>query len=238
MIDEGVPLSENITSRVKLPEVMPRNDIRLTPDQVMAVASAMRQLAPRYEIAVWLAACVGLRMGEVLGLRWENVDMDRGLVSITEQQQKGKPRPLKTKSSYATLAVDAFLMERLKEHLLRYPPTEKKPLADFRQQESCASPTSGFILAKPTGDPLHMSNFYWRWRQAVEIAGLPEGTRFHSLKRFYTSVLGTSGHPKTVQHLSRHARFTQTWDVYVTAPPPAAGGRKVTDFSEVFISPE
>ncbi|WP_235614017.1 tyrosine-type recombinase/integrase [Streptomyces olivochromogenes] len=240
MIDEGVPLSENVTSRVTLPEVMPRSDIRLTPGQVMSVASAIRQLAPRYEIAVWLAACAGLRQGEVLGLRWENIDMDRGLVSITEQQQKGKTRPLKTRSSYATLAVDAFLVERLKEHLLRYPPSEKKPLAEFKQQESCASPSRGFILTKPTGAPLHMNNFYWRWRQAVEIAGLPAGTRFHSLKRFYTSVLGTSGHhdPKTVQHLSRHARFAQTWDVYVMAPPPAVGGRKVTDFSEAFISPE
>jgi integrase len=85
------------------------------------------------------------------------------------------------------------------------------------------------------GRPVQAGHFYRKWHQSLGRAGLPAGTRFHYLKRFYTSMLGTSGlhDPKTVQILSRHARFSETWDTYAQ-PPLAAEGLRVGVFSSVF----
>ncbi len=87
------------------------------------------------------------------------------------------------------------------------------------------------------GRPLQQRTFNEQWRTAVELAGLPEGTRFHALKHFYTSRLGASGEfdPKTVQALCRHAKFTETWDTYAH-PPVAVHGLTVTTFGGLFAS--
>nr|WP_301251785.1 tyrosine-type recombinase/integrase [Streptomyces somaliensis] len=79
------------------------------------------------------------------------------------------------------------------------------------------------------------SHFNDKWRAAVELAGLPEGTRFHDLKHFYTSRLGADGKydPKTVQALSRHAEFSETRDAYAH-PPVAVQGVKVDTFTGLF----
>ncbi|MFG3261703.1 hypothetical protein [Streptomyces bobili] len=66
-------------------------------------------------------------------------------------------------------------------------------------------------------------------------AGLPERTRFHDLKHLYTTTLGDSGKhdPKTVQALSRHAEFSETWDTYAH-PPLAVEEVTVTVFGTAF----
>ncbi|MFD8046510.1 tyrosine-type recombinase/integrase [Streptomyces sp. Tu102] len=78
-------------------------------------------------------------------------------------------------------------------------------------------------------------DFHQKWQKAVKGAGLPDRTRFHDLRHFYTSTLGNSGKhdPKTVQALSRHARFSETWDTYAH-PPRAVEEVTVTVFGTAF----
>ncbi|WP_230396313.1 site-specific integrase [Streptomyces blattellae] len=96
MLDEDVPLPPNIVARIELPDVTPRVKVALSPRQVAAVAAAMRKVAPRYEILIWLGACAGLRQGEAFGLKRSQVVWDRGLLRIAEQRQRGKAVRLKT----------------------------------------------------------------------------------------------------------------------------------------------
>ena len=65
------------------------------------------------------------------------------------------------------------------------------------------------------------------------------GLSARPLKHFYTSQLGASGQhdPKTVQALSRHARFSETWETYAH-PPRAVEGVTVTTFSGLFAPPD
>ncbi|MFF4543385.1 tyrosine-type recombinase/integrase [Streptomyces sp. NPDC001406] len=132
---------------------------------------------------------------------------------------------LKTKASYATLPVDRFLIERLTHHVSRFSePEPVSPAAQRRRQARgyVEPPDEGLIVTNRHGRPVLISDFHQKWRKAVKQAGLPERTRFHDLKHFYTSTLGGSGRhdPKTVQALSRHAKFSETWDTY--AHPPLA----------------
>ncbi|MFI9275213.1 tyrosine-type recombinase/integrase [Kitasatospora sp. NPDC052896] len=239
MIDEDVPLPPNIVSRIELPDVEPRVKIPLNREQVAALAAAMRQVEPRYEILVWLGACAGLRTGEALGLKTARVNWAADLLQIDEQRLRGRAAKLKTKASYATLPVDPFLIERLSEHHARFThPTTHYPCA------ACGQPTigpedEGLLTTNRFGRPVQRSDLNRKWRTTVRLAGLPVGTRFHDLKHFYTTVLGACGQhdPKTVQALSRHGDFSQTWETYAH-PPMAVEGVTVTAFSNAFRSPE
>ncbi|MEU4256187.1 site-specific integrase [Streptomyces fradiae] len=238
MIDEDVPLPANIVSRIELPEIEEREKVALSPEQVARLALAMRQVESRYEILVWIAACAGLREGEAFGLKETSVVWEHDLLYVEEQRQRGRKAKLKTKASYATLPVDHFLIERLSEHLSQFrgpAPVSKAALQKRKQRGYVPPPDEGLIVTTRTGRPLSRSHFNDKWRAAVELAGLPEGTRFHDLKHFYTSRLGADGKydPKTVQALSRHAEFSETWDTYAH-PPVAVQGVKVDTFSGLF----
>ncbi|MFD5264877.1 tyrosine-type recombinase/integrase [Streptomyces sp. NPDC058335] len=238
MLDEDVPLPSNIVARIELPKVTPRVKVALSSGQVAAVAAAMRQVAPRYEVLIWLGACAGLRQGEAFGLRRSQVVWDDRLLRIVEQRQRGKAVPLKTRASYATLPVDHFLIDQLAQHVARFPGRSTavghgEPGGQEVGRVGAAD--EELIVTNRSGRPVLPSDFYRRWRSAVLQAGLPERTRFHDLKHFYTSTLGSSGKhdPKTVQALSRHAVFSETWDTYAH-PPLAAEEVTVTVFGAAF----
>ncbi|MFF0000994.1 tyrosine-type recombinase/integrase [Streptomyces avermitilis] len=238
MLDEDIPLPPNIVARIELPDVIPRIKVALSPGQVAAVAGAMRKVAPRYEVLIWLGACAGLRQGEAFGLKRSQVAWQHDLLHIEEQRQRGRAVRLKTKASYATLPVDRFLIERLVHHMSRF--SEPEPVSPGAERRRRARgyvepPDEGLIVTNRYGRPVLISDFHQKWRKAVKQAGLPDRTRFHDLKHFYTSTLGGSGRhdPKTVQALSRHAKFSETWDTYAH-PPLAVEEVTVTVFGTVF----
>jgi integrase len=183
-------------------------------------------------------ACAGIREGEAFGLKQSSVDWPENRLRIEEQRQRGRPVKLKTKASYATLPVDRFLLQKLAKHLTDHPQVaqfSKRTERQRRQLGYVPPPDEGLIVTNRFGRPVQRSEFNDKWRAAVKLAGLPKGTRFHDLKHFYTSRLGSSGlhDPKTVQALSRHAEFSETWDTYAH-PPLAVEGIKVTAFGTLF----
>ncbi|WP_416969335.1 site-specific integrase [Streptomyces sp. 4F14] len=240
MIDADVPLPANVCARIELPEEEPRVTVTLSPQQVADLAAAMREVEPRLEILVWIGACAGLRKGEAFGLTKDSVNWDEDQLYVVEQRQEGRAVKLKTKASYATLPVDHFLISRLREHIDTFP--QVAPVC-YQAQRSrklrgyVPPPDQGLIVTNKRGLPVSRSTFLLKWRTAVELAGLPEGTRFHDLKHFYTTRLSSSGEfdPKTVQALSRHAEFSETWDTYAH-PPVAVQGVRVETFGVLFAA--
>jgi integrase len=215
MIDADVPLPANIVSRIELPEVDERVTVSLNSKDVGLLAAAMREVEPRLEVLVWIAACAGLREGEAFGLRKSAVAWSENLLYIEEQRQGGRAAKLKTKASAATLPVDHFLIERLAEHVERFPqvaPVSRRTERDRRRRGWVAPPDEGLIVTNRFGRTVSARDFNDKWRAAVKLAGLPAETRFHDLKHFYTSQLGASGKhdPKTVQAL-RACLWLRSW---------------------------
>jgi integrase len=137
--------------------------------------------------------------------------------------------------------VDHFLIERLRDHLDSYPQTVPvKPSTERMRRQSgyVPPPADELIVTNRLGRPVQSEEFRGKWKAALQLAGLPAGTRFHDLKHFYTTQLGAAGRhdPKTVQALSRHANFEETWDTYAH-PPLAVEGITVTTFSKLFAPP-
>jgi integrase len=119
-------------------------------------------------------------------------------LAVEQQLQRGQLAPLKTRASRRTVPVDDFLLAELSEHLQRWP----------------AGP-AGFIVTNRSGRPASRGSFGHCWRQAVERAGLPAGTRFHDLRHFYVATLIAGNvHPKTIQARCGHATIAETMDTY------------------------
>jgi len=214
-VDDGL-IAANPCSRVPLPRVERRVVEPLNAADVRALADA---ISPNYAVAVWIAACAGLREGEVLGLTAARIDFLRRRIHVEQQlQSAARELPalvdLKTRASRRVVPVDSFLLDVVAEHMQRWPVADGGPICRNR-----------------VGKSPRRSGFGDAWRAAVVGAGLPSVTRFHDLRHFYASTLIAGGlHPKAVQARLGHATITETIDVYGHLFPDAEdAGRGVMD---------
>jgi integrase len=157
----------------------------------------------RLRAAVTLAAGVGLRRGEALGLSVDRVDFLRRQLTVDRQLLKVAGSadafgPPKTRASLRTVPVPDIVLEDLSRHLATYR----------------AEPDS-LLFVNARGRPWSYSRFAEVWRAAADRAGLPEGTRFHDLRHHTASLLIAAGcSVKVVQRQLGHASATETLDTY------------------------
>ncbi len=193
-IDDKI-IAHNPCSRVPLPEVSARVVEPLPTSAVVALAEA---ITPRYRLAVWLAAGLGLREGEALGLTVPRVDFLRRRVHVLQQMQNGELVEPKTESSTRVIPADDFVLSEITAHMQRYEPGPNQ-----------------VIITNRLGKPVQRSSFGHCWREAVEAAGLPRGTRFHDLRHWYaSSLIAANLNPKVIQARLGHKKISETMDTY------------------------
>jgi integrase len=151
-----------------------------TPGEIADVVAA---IAPPYRALVLLAGFGGLRWGEAAGLRRRNVDLLHGIVHVVEQLTEVNGAlgfgPLKSDASRRSVALPAFLVDELEQHLAQY----GEPGAD------------GLVFPAAEGGPMRRSNFRRRlWLPALRSAGL-EGIRFHDLRHAAGTMAAWTGAP-------------------------------------------
>ena len=137
-----------------------------------------------------LVALVGLRRGEVAGLRWCDLDLDNGLVMVSHQVQDHNGRtvicPPKTQSSVRTVA-----LPRVAVTVLRH-------LYDAHRRASAGPPT-GFVFVRSRGVPFSPGYLTHTFRRLAARAGVPP-TRLHDLRHGAASLmLAAGGELKVVQ---------------------------------------
>ena len=186
--------------RVRLPDKFRGDVVPLSVAQVEAVRAEMPECL---RAAVTLAAGVGLRRGEALGLTVDRVDFLRRQLTVDRQLLKVAGSadvfgPPKTRASVRTVPVPDIVLEDLSRHLATY----------------LAEPDS-LVFVNARGRPWSYSRFAEVWRAAADKAGLPEGTRFHDLRHHTASLLIAAGcSVKVVQRQLGHASATETLDTY------------------------
>lgn len=178
-----------------------------------------------------LDVAAGLRLGEITGLQWSDLDLDKGQVTASHQVQRdkdGRPRlvPLKTKTSKATIGIPASTVDVLKQHRKRQL-AERMKVADVWQDND-------LVFCTEVETPLNPSNIRNRsFYPILKKAGLPR-TRFHDLRHTCATLLLAHGvHPKLVQAHMRHARMSTTMDLYCHVIPEMMDGVTST-FDSVF----
>jgi integrase len=150
------------------PKANHRDKDILSPDDLRKLLAAAR--GSRYEGIIVLGATCGLRIGESLALRHEDVSFVDGTITISHTLWRGKLYPPKTKSSRRTLKLPQMALEALTRH--------------------CESNGEGFLFHTSKGTPIDASNFYrWGWRPTLREAGLPETLPYHRLRHGAGSLM-------------------------------------------------
>ena len=165
----------------------------------------------RWEALWLLAATSGMRKGELLGLRWADVDLDRGVVHVTGNLSRG-PRGLevmqpKTHRSRRPIRLSQATTAALRRH--------KAAQAAERLQTGASWEDHQLVFCRPTGGPLTAA---WpvrgRFQPLLKRAGLPL-IRFHDLRHTAATLWLRSGvNPKIVQKTLGHSRVAITLDTY------------------------
>jgi integrase len=167
----------------------------LTPDQYRTFVRSLA--SDRLEALYVLAATTGMRQGEVLGLRWQDIDLEAGevrvrqtLVRVREQGADGKFHQRlifgvpKTEKSRRTLALPDATAEALIRHRDRQ--DGERTAAGARWQDS------GLVFTTPIGTPIDPSNLIREYHQRLASADVPR-VRFHDLRHTFASLLAAEG---------------------------------------------
>jgi len=158
-----------------------------------------------------LAITAGLRRGELLGLRWDDADLDRGTLRVGRAlvREGGRQVVGETKSKRGRRQVNLTprTVAALKAHR-REQLEQRVKLGNFYEDH-------GLIFPSAKGTPLNPENLVKRsFKPLLKRAGLPE-IRFHDLRHTCaTLLLGRGVHPKIVQELLGHATIAMTLDTY------------------------
>ncbi len=202
-------LPRNVASLVDSPRVA-RYEIQiLTPEQVKALLEAAH--GDRYETLYLVAIATGLRMGELFGLRWSEVELERARLNVKAalSRKKGSwslTEP-KSKSSRRSVVLPFQVVASLKEHRLRQLEDRLAAGPDWQDND--------LVFCTRVGTPLAACNLHRRsFKPLLEKAGLPD-IRFHDLRHTCASLLlGQNEHPKVVQDLLGHSTISLTMDTY------------------------
>lgn len=169
----------------------------------------------RYYIAFLLAVTTGLRRGEILGLRWKDVDMEAGMASIRKNLVMVNNKPVlhepKTNRSVRMITLPSMVLQALKEH--REIQNQEKIKAGAVYQDHDLIVTTHF------GTPVIPQNLWKRLKEILMETGLPD-IRFHDLRHTHATLLLKQGeHPKIVSERLGHSSISTTLDTYSHVVP-------------------
>ncbi len=187
----------------------------LTPEQARALLAAAE--GDRLEALYRVAVALGLRLGEALGLRWEDVDLDAGALRVRFALQRidGKLalKAPKTEKSRRALTMPPSLVAALRAHRVRQ--LEERLVAGSRWVDS------GLVFTNTIGGPLEPSNVLKGFKRLLASAGLPD-QRFHDLRHCAASLMLAQGVPmRVVMDVLGHSQMATTADLYSHVMPAA-----------------
>jgi len=210
-------LEQNFARGVNIGSREPKTE-RLYPSAVEAVR-LIGYLGEPMRTLVLVAVLTGLRIGELLALRWKHLDFLRGGVQVRETVSEGKFGTPKTKSSRRDIPMSAPVREALLAQLGRSRQTGPDDL----------------VFATRNQTPLNPKNLLRRQlRPACEALGLPL-ISWHSFRHTHATLLGDVGESlKTAQALLGHSDLETTLNIYTHAIPESQK-RAVDKVAEVLF---
>ncbi|QDH19794.1 tyrosine-type recombinase/integrase [Saccharibacillus brassicae] len=164
----------------------------------------------RYSIAFLLALTSGMRQGEILGLRWKDVDFENGLVRITQTlSSDGKEiQPYtKTKAGARTINLPKGTMNALKKH--------KKKIQVEREEDRAGEYVNlDLVVCSQNGTPTNKSNIRRAFERAIKLSKVKR-IKFHGMRHTHATMLLIQGvNPKVVSERLGHSTVRMTLDVY------------------------
>jgi integrase len=194
--------------RRRLPKVERHEMKTLTTKQGAQLLAAIRHHRVYWPVLIALAT--GARRGEILALRWRNVDLDRGTARVVEslEQTKAGIRFKAPKTDRArVVTLPEFAIEELRR--LKRDQAERLLALGVRQSGDT------LVCAREDGEPMLPTSLTHEFAKvAGRVDGVPR-VRFHDLRHSHATQLLLAGvHPKVAQERLGHASITTTLDLY------------------------
>jgi integrase len=206
-------VSRNVAQLVDPPRV-PRKEVAyLSPDQARDLLAHIN--GHRLEALITLALSTGLRQGEALGLRWQDIDLELGSIRVVHALQRLPGGGLalvepKTTRSRRTITLPAVTLEVLREQRKRQ--AAARLFAGSRWQDG------DFVFTTADGLPLDGDNVTRDFQTALRKAGLPR-MRFHDLRHSAATLLLVQGVPaRVVMDVLGHSQISVTLNTYSHVP--------------------
>jgi integrase len=186
--------------RQRQPEVLEVGEIR----------ALLSKLESPFSTMVFVAAVTGLRVSELLALKWSDINFAAGEITLTRGVVRQHIGDMKTEASRKPIAMDAGLAEMLLNWRLR----------------SAFNQSADWIFASPE---MNGAQPYWpesllrrHLRPAAKQAGITKTIGWHTFRHSFATLLKANGEDvKVVQECLRHATSRVTLDVYTQAVTPA-----------------
>lgn len=199
-VEDGIIAKDPTASRrITIPSTKAYEREALPLDQFKEIIASLDLLSPADKRMLVLMMFTGMRRGEVLGLRWEDVDTKAGLIHIRRNViHAGGNKPVigtpKTKSGERNLPLDPFVLEAL------------EPMQE-----------SGFINGGES--PITMTTYNNTWKRIGKTIDL-HGATAHVFRHSYlTYMAGQTADLKTLQAIAGHSTIGMTMNRYVHAQP-------------------
>jgi len=221
-------VARNVATLVDPPRSVRHEIAFLTPAQARTFLDVVR--GDRQEALYRVALSLGLRQGEALGLRWQDVDLDdRTLrVRVALQRIGGKlvlTEP-KTRQSRRSIPMPGSVVAALREHRDRQ--TFERATAGDRWQDW------GLVFPTPTGTPVDARNAVRHFKAALVRAGLPP-MRWHDLRHSCASLQLAQGiAPRVVMETLGHSQIGITMNTYSHVIPEMQ--RQAADLMDDLLS--
>jgi len=218
-VKEGL-IKENPMDKIQIKKIPDSEPPILKPEQAQVLINVAK--SHRLYPALLLEMATGLRRGEILGLRWENVDLNEGYITVKESIVKGwgtasLKASTKTKGSQRIVPIPEVVIEELKKHKVRMLEEE-----DTRKKNGTEWLGTDYVFCATNGNytsPNTFSKIWARWRKE---AGIPD-IKFHGLRHNALSLMIDQGIDlRTVMSVSGHTQIKTLMQTYAHVINPTS----------------
>ena len=209
-------VGRNVAALADAPPVPTREIAPLTPSAARRVLQAVR--GDRLEALFTVALASGLRQSETLGLRWSDVNVDAGTLSVQRTLQRVNGAftffPPKTARSRRTIAMPAPVASALLQHMKRQ--LEERTIMG----ESWEGDTWGaLVFTDEIGRPLTSFHVSRHFSKPLHLVGLPP-MRYHDLRHGAASLMAAQGvSARVAMEILGHAQISTTMNIYTNIAP-------------------
>ncbi|MDX2707030.1 site-specific integrase [Streptomyces sp. PA03-6a] len=201
-------VARNVAALVEPPRPRARELGPWTLDETLTFLAAARK-DPLYAAFV-LAIAMGLRRGEIIGLRWTDVDLDKRVLYVRQQTQRRRgvlydddPKGRRRRA----VPMPALCIAPMRWHRMRQTATQQR--AGEKWQDN-----SGYVFTTRTGRPIEPRNLYRSFTRVADGARL-RAIRLHDARHGCATLLTAAGvAPRVVMEILGHSQISITMDVY------------------------
>lgn len=201
-------IARNPVDLMERPKVKKQQRVFLNTEEIAALLISVAGTV--LELPVVLAVYLGLRRGEVLGLRWSDIDWEKGVLHVESTRTKAG----------GTVIVKDPKTEKSRRALRILPEVEKVLLRTQQEQETIKSKfkgyaTTGYVVARRNGTPFspnYLSDLFHNHIKKMDM----KPVRYHDLRHAFASIANNAGVPMTeISSAMGHSNMGVTCLVYV-----------------------